>query len=113
MNTVMMVLDLKSEVQLFPENLEPLGMSWIVQRFEATSGQLGSCVVVWKDGMTLEPIFMEALEVYTRLKLKNGKKVSKDEGWEKVLFANVSEEDWEGFFKDFDPDKDYKLGRYP
>ncbi|EAT89587.1 MYND-type zinc finger protein samB [Parastagonospora nodorum] len=107
-NTVMMVLDLKSQVELFPENLE---ISWMVQRFEATSGQLGSCVVVRKDGKPLEPIFMEALEVYTRLKVKNAKNENEDEDWEKVLFADVSEEDWEGFFKDFDPDKDYKLDR--
>lgn len=57
------------------------------------------------------PIFIDALWVCTRLKLKNANKASKYKDWEKVLFADVSEEDEQGLFEDFDPDKDYKLGR--
>lgn len=56
LNTIMMVLDLKSQAQLFPGNLEQLrGLPWLVQKLEATTGQPGSCVVIRKDGKPLDP----------------------------------------------------------
>jgi len=96
---------------MFPKDKEQLGVPWMLQKLQAASADIGSCVVVRKDGKPLEPIFMKALEVYMRLKLDNAAIKTKCDGLDKMFLYEVSKEDWEDFFKDFDPDKDYELDR--
>jgi hypothetical protein len=65
-------------------------------------GEVGSCVAVRKDGMTLEPACIDALQIYARQKIGTAIKSSIDPGaWLEDILAEVSKQEWDAYDADF------------
>jgi hypothetical protein len=105
------VLDIQKQLD-YLRSLPPLPDNQVRDMWEEidkVSGNVGSYVAVRKDGQLLEPMFMQGLEIYGKVKIREAILGPNKSGmWVKDILAEVSKEEWLEFwetFKDKDPTK--------
>jgi hypothetical protein len=69
---------------------------------DKVSANVGSYVVVRKDGQPLENTFVQGLEIYARIKIRTAISYPNKSGdWTKDILAEVSKADWLEFYEGF------------
>jgi hypothetical protein len=94
------LLDPQKHYDLF-QNAPPFPGPSLPHQLDKVAADIGSCVVVRKDGQPLEPKFIYALEVYAKLKLKDAALGIVSAGLTEDILAVVSKKDWLQFYPKF------------